>query len=80
MFLNEFEQKKGKVVSIDEIGYETVWLYKEEVDDFLIPLDVLETLDEVVVASSILYIDENGDEYMRLAVQDHETLEYDKYV
>lgn len=80
MFLNEYKQKIGTVISIDEIGYETVWLYKDEVDEHLIPLDVLETLDEVVIASSILYVDENGDEYMRLAVQDHETLEYDKYV
>lgn len=80
MFLNEYKQKIGTVISIDEIGYETVWLYKDEVDEHLIPLDVLEILDEVVIASSILYVDENGDEYMRLAVQDHETLEYDKYV
>jgi|GEM_PF-5609490 len=30
MFLNEFKQCTGKDVSIDEIGYETVSLYKEE--------------------------------------------------
>ena len=80
VFLKEFEKRMNKKITIDDIGYETVWLYKEEVDEVLIPLDVLETLDEVVVASSVLYVDENGDEYMRLAVQDHETLEYDKYV
>lgn len=80
MFLNEFKQHTGKDVSIDEIGYETVSLYKEEIDEALIPSDVLETLDEMVVASSILFTDENGDEFMRLAVQDSETLEYDKYV
>lgn len=80
MFLKEFEKQMNKTITIDDIGYETVWLYKEEVDEVLIPSDVLETLDEVVVASSILYVDENGDEYMRLAVQDHETLAYDKYV
>lgn len=70
----------NKKITIDDVGYEAVWLYKEEVDEVLIPFDVLETLDEVVVASSILYVDENGDEYMRIAVQDHETLAYDKYV
>jgi len=80
MFLNEFKQHTGKDVSIDEIGYETVSLYKEEIDEALIPSDVLETLDEMVVASSILFTDENGDEFMRIAVQDNETLEYDKYV
>lgn len=80
MFLNEFKQHTGKYVSIDEIGYETVSLYKEEIDEALIPSDVLETLDEMVVASSILFTDENGDEFMRIAVQDSETLEYDKYV
>lgn len=80
MFLKEFKQHTGKDVSIDEIGYETVSLYKEEIDEALIPSDVLETLDEMVVASSILFTDENGDEFMRIAVQDSETLEYDKYV
>lgn len=80
MFLSEFEKKMNKVITIDDIGYETVWLYKEEVDEVLIPSDVLETLDAVVVASSILFTDENGDEYMRLAVQDNETLNYDKYI
>ena len=80
MFLKEFEKQMNKKITIDDVGYEAVWLYKEEVDEVLIPFDVLETLDEVVVASSILYVDEKGDEYMRLAVQDHETLAYDKYV
>lgn len=80
MFLNEFKQRTGKDVSIDEIGYETVSLYKEEIDEALIPSDVLETLDEMVVASSNLFTDENGDEFMRIAVQESETLEYDKYV
>ena len=80
MFLKQFEKRMSKKISIDEIGYETVWLYKEEVDEALIPSAVLKTLEEVVVASSVLYIDENGDEYMRIAVQNHETLEYDKYV
>lgn len=80
VFLNEYEQKTGIVISINEIGYETIWLYKDEVDEHFIPLEVLETLDEVVVASSVLYVDKNGDEYMRIAVQDHETLAYDKYV
>lgn len=80
MFLQEFKQHTGKDVSIDEIGYETVSLYKEEIDEALIPSDVLETLDEMVVASSTLFTDENGDEFMRIAVQDSETLAYDKYV
>lgn len=80
MFLKEFKQHTGKEVSIDEIGYETVSLYKEEIDEALIPSDVLKTLDETVVASSILFTDENGDEFMRIAVQDSETLEYNKYV
>lgn len=80
MFLKEFELKTNTVITIDDIGYETVWLYKEEVDEAFIPSDVLETLDAVVVASSILFTDESGDEYMRLAVQDPLTLTYDKYV
>lgn len=80
MFLEEFEKRMNKKVSIDEIGYETIWLYKDEIDEALIPSAILETLSEVVVASSILFTDENGVEYMRIAVQDEITLAYDKYV
>lgn len=36
MFQKEFKHHTGKVISIDEIGYETVWLYKEEIDEALI--------------------------------------------
>lgn len=80
LFQNEFKKQKGIEVSLNEIGYETISLYKDEIDELLIPLDVLETLDEFVVASTIVYTDEYGDEYMRIAVQDTETLAYDKYV
>ncbi|MFJ5766923.1 hypothetical protein ACIP9C_16350 [Lysinibacillus sp. NPDC093210] len=80
MFQNIFKQQKGIEVGLNEIGYETISLYKDEIDELLIPIDVLETLDELVVASTIVYIDGHGDEYMRIAVQDSETLAYDKYV
>ncbi|ODV53737.1 MULTISPECIES: hypothetical protein [Lysinibacillus] len=75
-----FKQQKGIEISLNEIGYETISLYKDEIDEMLIPIDVLETLDELVVASTVVYTDEHGDEYMRIAVQDTETLAYDKYV
>ncbi|TSI11085.1 hypothetical protein [Lysinibacillus sp. BW-2-10] len=80
LFQNELKKQKGIEVSLNEIGYETISLYKDEIDELLIPLDVLETLDELVVASTIVYTNEHGDEYMRIAVQDSETLAYDKYV
>lgn len=80
IFQKELKKQKGIEVSLNEIGYETISLYKDEIDELLIPLEVLETLDELVVASTIVYTDEHGDEYMRIAVQDSETLAYDKYV
>lgn len=80
LFQNEFKKQKGIEVSLNEIGYETISLYKDEIDDLLIPSEILETLDELVVASAIVYTDEYGDEYMRIAVQDSKTLAYDKYV
>lgn len=80
LFQKEFKKQKGIEVSVNEIGYETISLYKDEIDEMLIPLDVLETLDELLVASTIVYTDENGDEYMRIAVQDTKTSAYDKYV
>lgn len=80
LFQNEFKRQKGIEASLNEIGYETISLCKDEIDDLLIPSEILETLDELVVASTIVYTDEYGDEYMRIAVQDSETLVYDKYV
>lgn len=80
LFQKEFKKQKGIEVSLNDIGYETISLYKDEIDELLIPLDVLEMLDDLVVASTIIYTDEHGDEYMRIAVQDSETLAYDKYV
>lgn len=80
LFQNEFKRQKGIEVNLNEIGYETISLYKDEIDDLLIPSEILETLDELVVASTIVYTDEHGDEYMHIAVQDSETLAYDKYV
>lgn len=80
MFLKEFEKHMQRTLTIDDVSYETIWLYKDEIDETLIPADVLETLSEVVVASSILFVDENEVEYMRIAVQDEKTLAYDKYV
>lgn len=80
MFQNEFKKQKGIEVNLNEIGLETISLYIDEIDELLVPLEVLETLDELVVASTIEYTDEHGDEYMRIAVQDSETLAYDKYV
>lgn len=47
MFLNEYEKKTGIVISINEIDSETIWLYKDEVDEHFISLEVLETLDEI---------------------------------
>lgn len=80
LFQKVFKQQKGIEIGLHEIGYEIVSLHKSEIDEMLIPLDILETLDELVVASSIVYTDEHGDEYMRIAVQDSKTLAYDKYV
>lgn len=65
---------------MDDLGSETILLYKEEIDEALIPLSVLETLNETVLASSIVFVDEQAHEYMRIALFNDDTQEYDKYV
>lgn len=80
MFQRVLKSELEREVSMAEISYETIQLYKDEIDEAMIPNEVLATLGDMVTASSILFVDATGNEYMRIAVQDEETFAYDKYV
>lgn len=62
-------EKYGIYVPISEIGYETVLLYKEEIDEQLVPTDKIDHLEAPIETGSASYIDENGDEHLVILVE-----------
>lgn len=61
-------KKLGYYVSRNEIGHETLWLYKDELDPSLVDRAILQQLDETVIAHSAGYQDEDGTYYLLLQV------------
>lgn len=50
----------GKTISIDEVGYESLQFENEEIDETLIPTEILVPLPEPIVTTSIDYTDAGG--------------------
>ncbi|SOC34819.1 hypothetical protein [Ureibacillus acetophenoni] len=61
--------KLGYYVPVSEIGYETIWLMKDEVDTQLIPKYLLDNLGDPIVADSASYTDANGNYYLLISVE-----------
>ena len=62
-------EKYSIYVPISEIGYETVLLYKEEIDEKLVPAEVVDHLEGPIETESASYIDTNGDEHLVILVE-----------
>ena len=56
--------KYGIYVPLSEIGYESHLLYKEEIDEQLVPAVVLEHLEGPLETESASYTDQDGTEYL----------------
>lgn len=65
-------------ITIDEIGYETLWFEKEEIDESLITLEILNPLEEPIVTTSVDYTDKEGDYYLFLVI-DREAINMNPY-
>lgn len=61
-------KKLGYYVSTNQIGHETLWVYKDELDPFMVDESILQQLDETVIAHSAGYEDEDGTYYLLLQV------------
>ncbi|MGE8052883.1 hypothetical protein ACQKOD_02765 [Bacillus mycoides] len=79
-FIEEYERYWQQKLTVSQLSYETVQLYKDEIDEVMIPESVIEALDEKIVASSIIFVCENGNEFLRIAVFNEVTATYDKYI
>ena len=62
-------EKYGIYVPMSEIGYETVFLYKEEIDEQLVPAVIIDHLEGSIETESASYIDENGDKHLVISVE-----------
>lgn len=50
----------------EEIGHETQWLYKDEVDERLVPAHLMEQLEETVIFNAAGYETSDGTYYLLL--------------
>ena len=62
-------KKLGYYVPISEIGYETIWFMKEEVDETLVPPHIIEHLAEPIIADSASYTDAEGNYYLVIIIE-----------
>lgn len=61
------------VVKRDDVGYEAYEFYHEEIDELLIPAEHLEKLPDPLLIETLLYVDEEGYEWIAGYVLDEET-------
>lgn len=59
-------KKLGINVQKNEIGYETQWLYKDEIDECLVPAHLMGQLDETVIFNAASYEAKGGTYYLLL--------------
>ena len=57
-------QKLGFYEPVEAIGYETLWLHKDEIDERLVPSYLMKQLEETVIFSSASYEAEDGTYYL----------------
>ncbi|MDM5251010.1 hypothetical protein [Lysinibacillus sp. G4S2] len=62
------EDRLGKTVGLNKIGYETVALMHDEIDEGIVPLNIISHLAEPVICDSANYTDDDGGDYYTLIV------------
>lgn len=69
-FKEEMLKRWKKKVELNEVGYESIMLTPEEVDEELIPLHEIESLPNPLLAHSFIYVEDEGDEWIYVVVTD----------
>ncbi|WP_312130469.1 hypothetical protein [Lysinibacillus capsici] len=65
-FIEGMSRLIGKTITMDEVGCEFLQFEKEEIDETLIPKEILAPLQEPIVTTSVDYTDEEGNYYWYL--------------
>lgn len=63
------EQKLGKKILLHEIGYETIWFMHDEIDEEIVPLNIISNLAEPVICESANYTDDEGNYYTLIIIE-----------
>ena len=69
-FLFGMKQYTGESILLKDIGYETVELYKEEMDERYFTGEEWSRLPHVCMVTAISFVTEKHDEYMMMDVYD----------
>ena len=69
-FTKELSKRLDRKVEVNEVGYESILLEHEEVDEEMIPLGRLDSLPNPFLAHSFIYVEDEGDEWICVVVTD----------
>src|SRR5690625_2352769 len=69
-FIKELSKRLDRKVEVNEVGYESIMLTPDEVDEELIPLGETQTLPNPLLAHSFIYVEDEGDEWICVVVTD----------
>lgn len=69
-FKEEILKRWKREIELNEIGYESIMLTPDEVDEALIPLHEIESLPNPLLAHSFIYVEDEGDEWICVVVTD----------
>lgn len=75
-FVSTLESEFQVTVVRNQISFEGNELYLDEIDESLIPLDMLTNLPESLLFETMVFDDEDGTEWMGIVAMDIETREW----
>lgn len=79
-FLFGMKQYIGESILLKDIGYETVELYKEEMDERYFTVEEWSRLPQICMVTAISFVTEKQDEYMMMDVYDEQNTHYFKSI
>lgn len=79
-FLFGMKQYTGESILLKDIGYETVELYKEEMDERYFTVEEWSRLPQICMVTAISFVTEKLDEYMMMDVYDEQNTHYLKSI
>ncbi len=69
-FKEEMLRRWRKEIVLNEVGFESILLERDEVNEDLIPLHEIQTLPNPLLAHSFIYVEDEGDEWICVVVTD----------
>lgn len=74
------EQKLQKEIKLHEIGYESISLMHNEIDNKMIPINIISKLEEPVVFDCANYTDDEGNYYTLISIEIEDAKPYEVWL